>query len=154
MEELFTLDGRDKVGPFIEFIDYAAHRPRLRIIATLRADFYPQCLDYDPLAKLLENSINLSAPTTPALLEMVNQPAACAGLELEQGLVTRLLDDSGTEPGALALTAFALSELYKKRKENRFTLKAYDEFGGVQGAIGHHAQVLYDQLEKPARDAF
>ncbi len=154
MEELFTLDSRDKVGPFIELIDYAAHRPRVRIVATLRADFYPHCLAYEPLAQLMESSINLSTPGAVALLDMIIKPATSAGLELEEGLATRLLNDSGNEPGALALTAFALSELYKKRKGNRLTLKAYDEFGGVQGAIGHHAQALFDQLNKPARAAF
>lgn len=50
-----------------------------------------------------------------ALTEMITRPAQAAGLEFEEGLVEDILEETGTEPGALALMAFALSELYKAR---------------------------------------
>lgn len=46
-----------------------------------------------------------------ALPQMTTGPAAVAGLTFEDGLVNRILRDTGSEPGSLALLAFALAEL-------------------------------------------
>jgi hypothetical protein len=79
----------------------------------MRADFFQRCLDYPKLADLLRTgcSYPLASPGPGALYEMITGPAAKAGLEFEEDLVQRILDDTGTGPGALALMAFALDEL-------------------------------------------
>ena len=87
---------------------------RLRTVLTLRADFYHRCVDYPDLAALLRaGSFPLAAPDLLALLEMITGPAAVAGLTFQAGLVSRILHDTGGDPGALALLAFALAELYE-----------------------------------------
>lgn len=124
-------------------------------VLTLRGDFYGACVEVPELAALLNvGSYNLPAPSLTALYEMIDRPAARAGLEFEPGLVQRILDDTGEEPGALALMAYTLDELYHGCKAGGIlTTVAYDELGGVQGAIGKRSEATYAELDAKAQDA-
>jgi formylglycine-generating enzyme required for sulfatase activity/energy-coupling factor transporter ATP-binding protein EcfA2 len=148
-EELFTLVDPVLRSPFIHWLTAAARAPRLRIVITLRADFYAQCVEWQVLAELLRTgSYPLAAPHLGALYEMITGPAERAGLGFEAGLVAQLLQDTGTEPGALALLAFALGELYDHRsEEGRLTWDVYRAFGGVQGVIAQRADAIYHSLD-------
>jgi hypothetical protein len=65
------------------------------------------------LADLLENSTQpLAAPGPVALYEMVRKPADRAGLDFEAGLIEKILEVTGQQPGALPLLAYALDELF------------------------------------------
>jgi hypothetical protein len=109
-EELFTLTEPEHQRRFIAMLEKAARAPRLRIVFTLRADFYHRCVDYPRLAELLRaGSFPLAPPDLPALMEMITGPAAVAGLSFEDALPGRILRDTGSESGALALMAFALA---------------------------------------------
>jgi len=91
----------------------------------------------------------------PALYEMVTGPAGVAGLSFDAGLVSRILHDTGSEPGALALMAFALRELYRaSQPDSCLTTKAYSSFSGVKGAIGKRADTVFAQAEGAAQQAF
>ncbi|GIK65471.1 MAG: hypothetical protein BroJett018_32650 [Chloroflexota bacterium] len=52
----------------------------------------------------------------------------------------RILDDTGDEPGNLALMAYALDELYKLDDDHHLSHAEYEKLGGVQGAIGSRAE--------------
>ncbi|MFO1434589.1 MAG: SUMF1/EgtB/PvdO family nonheme iron enzyme [Candidatus Competibacteraceae bacterium] len=146
-EELFTLVAPRHVGPFIALLRKAVQTARLRLVATLRADFYHRCVEQISLAELLRTlSYPLAAPGPGALHEMITRPAERAGLSFEPGLVERILDDTGTEPGALALLAFALAELYAARVDGRLTWAAYNNFQGVKGAIAQRAETTMSRL--------
>ncbi len=150
-EELFTLVAPRYVGPFVEWLDQTARTERLRVVATLRADFYHRCVEQAPLAALLsDGSYPLAAPGIGALHEMIDRPAERAGLTFELELVERILDDTGTEPGRLALLAFALAELYAARTaDGHLTRAAYEGFNGVQGALAKRAEDTVSQLGLP-----
>ena len=154
-EELFTVVAKRYREPFINLLAAAARTPRLRIVATLRADFYHLCLEFPALADLLRNgTFPLAAPTPAALTDMVRGPAAQAGLVFDDGLDDDILSDTGTDPGALALLAFALHELYKARSrpEGRLTRAAYAAFDGVRGAISKRAENTFARLSAAAQD--
>ena len=86
---------------------------------------------------------------------MITGPAAVAGLTFQDGLAGRILRDTGSDPGALALLAFALAELYEAcQPGTTLTRAAYDSFGGVQGAIARRAETTYGALTKAAQGAF
>jgi formylglycine-generating enzyme required for sulfatase activity len=127
----------------------------MRTIATLRADFYAHCVESLELAKLLRTgSYPLAAPGIGALFEMIEKPAARAGLEFEEGLIGRILDDTGTEPGALTLMAFALSALYETREPPaRLTNSSYNAFNGVKGAITKRAEEKFVALNADVQAA-
>jgi formylglycine-generating enzyme required for sulfatase activity len=144
-EELFTVVDADRIRPFIDWLDVAADTPGVRIIVTLRADFYTRCIECPPLADLLKKGTYPLAPPGPGGLQaMIAEPAERAGLLFEDGLVGRILDDAGTSTGALPLMAFALAELYKRRSGARLTHAAYEDFEGVKGAIGTQAEQTFE----------
>jgi hypothetical protein len=68
---------------------------------------------------------------------MIVRPAEGAGLQFEGDLARRIVDDTGNEPGRLALMAYLLDELYQRqlrRADGRLTNRDYEELGGVAGA--------------------
>jgi formylglycine-generating enzyme required for sulfatase activity len=154
-EELFTLTKEAHREPFIHLLTTTARAPRVRMVVAMRADFFHRCLDYPGLDRLLrDGSYPLGPPGTSALYEMITGPATQAGLEFEEGLVERILDDTGTGPGALALMAFALHELYEAREtDGRLTHRAYERFGGVQQAISKRAEDTFQSLDSAAQAA-
>ena len=148
-EELFTRIPLETRQTFIAMIYETVQTAGFRIIITLRADFYGRCLEHEQLADLLEiSTYPLSAPGLIALGEMITRPAAMAGLTYEEGLPDRILADTGSDPGALALMAYALHQLYNKssRQNHQLTWAQYKEFGGVQGAIGEQANETFERL--------
>jgi formylglycine-generating enzyme required for sulfatase activity len=156
-EELFTLAASEYQWPFITLLVKAVETPRVRTVLTLRADFYHCCVEDARLARLLRTgsySYPLAAPELRALLDMITGPAALAGLRFEAGLPGRILEDTGREPGALALLAFALAELDKARTaDGCLTHTAYDSFKGVQGAIAQCAETTFSQIDAATQTA-
>lgn len=155
-EELFTVVKPSYRVPFSELLAHAADLPRLRTVVTLRADFYHRCVELIALAGLLRTgSYPLAAAGVGALYEMITRPVERAGLSFEPpDLPNRILDDSGNDPGALPLMAFALAELYERRSdEGQLTADAYYGFGGVQGVIGQRAEETFTGLNAEARAA-
>jgi formylglycine-generating enzyme required for sulfatase activity len=154
-EELFALSADQNRALFLKWLERASTLPRVRIIATLRADFYARAVEEPVLASLLRRargSFPLDPPGTGALHEMIAGPAQAAGLELEEGLVPRVLNDAGTDPGALALVAFAMHELYLKGREvGCLTLADYESIGGVAGAVRRRAEVTLSRLQADAQ---
>jgi hypothetical protein len=152
-EELFSVVAERYREPFVAMLVAATQAPRLRIVATVRADFYHLCLDWPRLAEVLRTaSFPLAAPGPAALYEMVTGPAARAGLVFEEGLPSRILDDTGTAPGSLALVAFALHELYDARApDGKLTHRAYEGFGKVQGAVSKRAEDTFTRLPAAAQ---
>jgi formylglycine-generating enzyme required for sulfatase activity len=142
-EELFTLVDKKYQNPFVNFLAQAAKTPRVRTVVTMRADFYHRCLELPVLDALLEEGqYALLTPRIGALYEMITWPAEIAKVQFQDGLAQRILDDTGAEPGALPLMAFALSELWQASKgaDRVLTNAAYDTFKGVRGAIGKRAE--------------
>ncbi len=156
LEELFTLVAPERREPLIEFIDHAVKNPRFRIVTTFRADFYHRCIEIPKLAQLLRAAFPLTAPDVVTLHSMIRRPAEYAGLEIEGDLAQRIVEDTGTHPGALALMAYLLDELYRetvKSGSRTLSYAAYEALGRVQGAIAHRAETIFAQLDREAQEA-
>jgi energy-coupling factor transporter ATP-binding protein EcfA2 len=156
-EELFTVVSERHRKRFIGLLIAATRAPcirGIRAVSTLRADFYPSCIEPPDLAALLRAAtFPLAAPSSFALGEMVSAPAARAGLDFEPGLLDRILEDTGSDSGSLALLAFALHELYEAGKAERLlSSAAYDAFEGVRGAISRRADRIFEGLPKATGD--
>jgi hypothetical protein len=92
-EELFSVVAERYRGPFVDLLAAAAQTPRLRTVATVRADFYHRCLAWLKLAALLRTaSFPLAVPGLASLFDMVTGPVARAGLAVDEGLPARILD--------------------------------------------------------------
>ncbi len=124
-------------------------RPRLRVIVTLRADFYDRPLRYLPLGELMRSRTEVVLPLAPDELERsIVGPAERAGLQFEPGLVAAIMHDVDGQPGALPLLQYALTELVDRQDDHRLTLAAYAASGGVVGAVGRRAEELYRALDE------
>ena len=136
-EELFSprVDETQRAA-FVALVAAVAASSRARQVLTLRADYTGHCTRYEALTTHLRaGTFLLGTPGVTALQAMIVRPAQAAGLTVEPALVDRILDEVGTEPGALALVAFTLAQLYETRSDGTLTLAAYEALDGVGGAI-------------------
>jgi WD40 repeat protein/serine/threonine protein kinase len=156
-EEIFTLvEDEAERALLLESLATAVldERSRLRVIITLRADFTDRPLRYVDFGELVNRRFEFILPLTPDELERaVVNPAQRAGLKLEQGLVSTIVHDVGNQPGALPLLQHALSELFEKREGRTLTSKAYQEIGGVLGALGRSAEAIHAGLNEAEQSA-
>jgi hypothetical protein len=147
-EELFTSVSESSRRPFAQLLTQAAASERLRVVITMRADFYDRCIEIPEMAQLLNaGSFPLGAAELESLLEMVTKPADRAGITFEEELPGLILKEVGSDAGALPLMAFALDQLYEKREvSGRLTHQAYQTFGGIRGAIVKTAEEVLDKV--------
>jgi WD40 repeat protein/DNA-binding SARP family transcriptional activator len=157
LEEVFTLVEDEAVRVrFLTGLERAVRDPRsrLRIVTTLRADFYDRPLSYRDFGELLRGRVETVLPLAPDDLERaITEPAARVGVQLETGLLARIVADVVDEPGALPLLQYALAELYERRSGERMTLEAYSSIHGISGAIAGRAEALYQKLPPKGREA-
>jgi WD40 repeat protein/class 3 adenylate cyclase len=149
-EEIFTLcRDESERRSFIELLAHAAEEDAQTIvILSLRADFYGHCATFPSLAALVQDHQALVGPMREAeIRRAIELPAAKAGLTLENGLVSRILDDLGDEPGSLPLLSHALLETWQRRQDHTMSVQSYVESGGVRGAIARTADAVYEQLD-------
>jgi hypothetical protein len=155
-EELFTTEVPDAVRrDFVTKLLAAADPARVTVLLTLRADFYGRAIELDPgLSDLMQRGIiNVRAMSREERREAIGRPARLVSLSFEQGLVERILDDVGDEPGNLPLLEFALTELWERRDGGRLTHAAYEALGRVAGAIGRRAETVFATLSPDQRSA-
>ncbi|MBN1955416.1 MAG: protein kinase [Anaerolineae bacterium] len=134
LEAVTQENGKDASPPFV-------------LALTLRADFMGQALTDRSFAEALQRADVKLGPMTPVeLTEAIERPAAQLGVTFEPGLVDRILDDVGDEPGNLPLLEFALTLLWDRRAGRRLTHAAYEAIGRVEGALARYAEKVYARL--------
>jgi WD40 repeat protein/serine/threonine protein kinase len=161
-EELFTLvPDRAVTACFLDSLYTAVTDPHspLRVIITLRADFYDRPLLYPGISELLQHHTEVVVPLTPdELVQAIERPAALVGVQVEPELVAAFVADLNERPGALPLLQHALSELFERREGNCLTLGTYRQLDGISGALSQRAETVYAQLDEAgqtaARDLF
>ena len=151
-EELFTQCQPSETADFLKLLEHLVSLPRIRAVVTLRADFYATAIAQPILANLLRQdrgTFPLDLPGTGAIHQMITRPAEAAGVELEDGLASKLLDEAGRGPGAMALIAYTLNQLYEQGQHSRhLTITAYERLGGVNGAIQQRANTALAGFDK------
>jgi WD40 repeat protein/DNA-binding SARP family transcriptional activator len=156
-EEVFTLcaDERER-EQFLESLRVATVDPdsRLRVVVTLRADFYDRPLTYPRFGELLAAKTEAVPPLTPDELEQaIRKPAEQVGVSPEPGLVAEMIAEVAHQPGALPLLQYALTELFERRDDDRLTLPGHQEIGGVAGALSARADRILDGTDPEGRRA-
>src|SRR4029077_21123777 len=154
-EEVFTLttDERER-ELFLEALRVAAADPdsRLRVIVTLRADFYDRPLMYPRFGEVLAERTEAVPPLTPDELEQaIRGPAERVGTRPEAGLVAEMIADVAHQPGALPLLQYALTELLERRADEPLPLASYQDIGGVAGALSARADRIYEATDTQGR---
>ena len=156
-EELFTLvDDDQRRLFFLNSLLTALNAPRspLRLLVTLRADFYDRPLQIQPMAELFKQHTEIILPMMQEELTWaIQEPARRMGVGLEPSATAVMLTEIANQPGALPLLQYALTELFEERQDNMMTLAAYRALGGVSGALAQRAEEVYLNFEARAQEA-
>jgi len=81
------------------------------------------------------------------LRRAIELPARRAALHLEAGLADAMIAAVAEEPGGLPLLSCALLESWQHRRGRTLTLAAYQQAGGVRGAVARLAERAWRQLD-------
>jgi DNA-binding SARP family transcriptional activator/WD40 repeat protein len=153
LEEAFVLLDDEQRAEFFETLIAATKTGRVMVI--LRSDFYRHCERYPALAELVTANLLAVTPITEdELRAAIVRPAQLAGLEVEPGLVERLVAEVEDGNGGLAHLSVALRELWHGRSGTTLTLAAYQSGPGLADAVAAHAEAVVARMPTPqARSA-
>jgi WD40 repeat protein/transcriptional regulator with XRE-family HTH domain len=156
-EEVFTLiDDEAARTHFLNILIAAVTdaRSRVRVVVTLRADFYDRPLRYSGLGELMQARTEVVLPLTPDELEQaIVGPAKRVGVAVEPELIADIVHDVGEQPGTLPLIQYALTELFERREGRKLVRTAYRAGGGVRGALARRAEAIYAALDPASQVA-
>jgi serine/threonine protein kinase/WD40 repeat protein len=157
LEEVFTLvEDEDDRLHVLECLRTAVTVPesRVRLITTLRADFFDQPLSVRGFGDVLAERTEALTPLSPEELERaIVAPADRAGLSVEPRLVAAMIADVVDRPGTLPLLQYALTELAERREDGMLTLAGYRRIGGVSGALARRAEQIHRSMNEEAQQA-
>ena len=160
-EELYTQVDPATANRFLANLVSAVtdEQSRIRVVATLRADFYDRPLQHRGLGELLRDGTEIVTPMTPHELERaITCPAEPHGITFEPALVAALVREVTDRPGALPLLQYTLTELFDHRRGDRVDFATYEELGGVSGTLVKRAEGLLaslgDEAHEVARQVF
>ncbi|MET0490923.1 MAG: BTAD domain-containing putative transcriptional regulator, partial [Acidimicrobiales bacterium] len=156
LEELWTLTADAERDAFVAGLAALAADVGndIRIVATLRADFFDRPLAHPTLGPLVGTSVFAITPMTEAELhDAVVEPAAARGVAFESGLDRAIVAEVANQPASLPLLQFTLAELFERRRGRVVTWDAYQAMGGLAGAIASRAEAVWSTLDDVERDA-
>jgi WD40 repeat protein/serine/threonine protein kinase len=149
-EELYAGDvDQEEQDAFLDSLSAAVmdSESRVRVLIILRADFFDRPLLHPRFSQLIQKRTEVVVPfTVEELTATIEQPLRRIAVSLEDGLTHVLVADVKAQPGALPLLQYALTELFEHRQERILTHAAYEEIGGVTGAVIHRAEAIYISL--------
>lgn len=164
LEEMFTREGVSDADreTFSRVLDALARSEDVWVLATLRSDFYLAFSRLPLLMALKEGKghYDLASPDAAETAQAIRGPAQVAGLVYEtdpeggRALDEVLVAEATRHPDALPLLEYALTLLEEKKRDNVLTFEAYEELGGIEGAIGERAEEEWAELPRAAREAF
>ncbi|MEY9861347.1 WD40 repeat protein [Catenulispora sp. GAS73] len=113
--------------------------PTLVAIVTLRSGSLDAVVT-DETADMLQRGVFLVPPMGR---DQLREAITVADVDFQPGLVDRILDDAGNEPGSLPLVEFTLDRLWSQRRAGMLTHQAYEDLGRVPGALAQYAEHVY-----------
>jgi len=152
LEEVFATpeesDARAMLRSLLEATDTAGSP--LIVLATMRSDFLNSFQQFEGATGRYEE-MTLDPIPRSTFATLIEGPADRFGLDLDPGLTERMSTETEYND-ALPLLAFTLEKLYTAcQSGGRLTLSAYQQLGGVSGAIADTADAIlremgYDRL--------
>ncbi len=148
-EELFTLNPPEVQEAFATLLGRLVLEADVHVLLSLRDDFLFHCHKHDSLSPILSELTLLGTLNPSALRRALVQPALACGYRFEDdALVEEMVTEVSRERGVLPLLAFAASRLWEKRDREKglLTREAYEEIGGVGGALAQHAEETLSRI--------
>ncbi|HSD65470.1 MAG TPA: hypothetical protein VLF95_02150, partial [Vicinamibacteria bacterium] len=148
-EELFTLNPAEVQERFARLLGRLAREAEVHVLLSLRDDFLIRCSEQEALAPVFLDLTPLPALSATGLRRALEEPAKARGCRFEdEALVGEMVGSVEGARSALPLLAFAVSRLWEKRDREKklLTRAAYEEIGGVAGALAQHAEATLDRI--------
>lgn len=129
--------------------------PTLQWIYTLRADFSGPAYRHKRFVDALnEGDEKLADMDEAELRQAIVRPAEMLEVGFEaarhdDGLPSvneRIADAVTAHPGSLPLMAHLLEKLWERLDNRKISHRAYEDLGGLEGALNQHANDVYDKL--------
>jgi WD40 repeat protein len=148
-EELLTRTGVGEQQAFLQLLAGALHENSpVWAVATVRSEFLSTAPDRAGLAEVVDDPLVIEPLSRGRLAEVIARPAQRAGLDLEPGLVERMVEDTAGGD-ALPLLAYTLHALYQRTgPDGRISAADYEAVGGVIGALRSRADRLTEELNR------
>lgn len=156
-EELFTLTTTEpERAHLLVLLAFALAHPnsRLRVVITIRADFYDRPLIYPEFNEWMRNRTEIILPLNSGEMERaIVGPVQRMGIRYESELVSQIMAEVSNQPGSLPLLEYTLTPLFERREGFLLTSAAYMASGGVLGALSHRANQVYQELDAAGQRA-
>jgi WD40 repeat protein len=155
-EELFTLtEDHAQREAFIQALQHAT--ASAYVVLAIRGDFWDRCMEYPVLAEVLRRGpMALEAMAEAELRSAIVGPANAAHLDLENGLVTTILEELRSaetfEVGVQPLLSQAMRATWERRDGGLLTLRGYNEAGGVREAVRSSAERAFGALTESQQE--
>ncbi|MGB7708551.1 MAG: cytochrome D1 domain-containing protein [Microcoleus sp.] len=134
-----------------QLLDAVKEHDNFTLVLTLRADFIPFALSYQPFAEAWSKSDHkwLLSMNRQELKAVIEEPVKNK-VKIAAKLTERILNAVEGKAGNLPLLEFALTELWATQVDYDYELthQAYEEIGGVENALAKHAKKEYDKLNE------
>lgn len=162
-EEFFTdpLINEEERNKTLELLSDLVKSHKMWIIFCMRNDFYNRFAQYSMFGKIKDESILYDIPSMSVaeISSIIEEPAKKAGLKWEiknSGVgLSKIIIDDAVRLKVLPLIEFGLFELYHHRTDdNILTFKAYQEIGGLDGAIIDYVDRFFISLTEAERAMF
>ncbi|MFJ5559654.1 trypsin-like peptidase domain-containing protein [Streptomyces sp. NPDC093250] len=140
--ETLLLRPEDELRELVDALRDACARHGVGVLVVLRTDFQDAALRHAELSRLVGGAPAhpLGLMSREQLTEVVRLPLrAFPGVEYDNGLADRLVEDAAGRPGALPLLGFVLTTLWERQVGGLLRLDTYRELGGVGGVLGSTA---------------
>ena len=153
LEELFTLtEEHDEHRKFVRALSAGADDPAgpVRVIYTMREDFLGRLEAEQARVAPLGRITVIHPPNADVLREVLEHPLRTVGYAFEDlGLLGEMVQAAGRDSASLPLLSFTAGQLWEQRDRKRrlITRAAYEEVGGVAGALAAHADRVLERLD-------
>lgn len=155
-EELFTIaDERTRMRFVLQLTEALTDTATpIRVVATLRADYYDRPLAHHVLGQLVAAGAVPVVAMAPAEFEQaIVEPAASTGVDVDGRVVAEIVAACANRPGSLPLLQFCMTELFSRRTTRTVTFDDYRRLNGITGAIAERAETIFDSLNATDRQA-
>ena len=160
-EELFRFARDIPAGEATHFVDLLItavqqQDANIYVVITMRSEFLGECVHYRGLPEIINQGQYLVPRlTNENLRRAITGPLAVVGAGIQGTLVSRLLRELGDNMDQLPLLQHALMRTYAhwQRQDSGQPIghADYDATGGIQKALGQHADELYLGLDEAGR---
>jgi len=158
-EELFRyqgLAGREEAEAVVAVLLESARQDAvpIYIVLTMRSDFLGRCADFDGLAEAVSDAQYLCPRLSrDQIRAAIEGPAEVFGGRVEPRLVSRIVNDMGTDPDQLPLMQHALMRLWERARSldtnaPQLRLDDYEAEGGIKGSLSRHADEILAEVTR------